>query len=294
VAGSAELQDLVQRLLTQNEQRLRLPGSLDAVVTFGDVLRLPADADAERLKRALLVGLTADQVLLVLTPACDLQRSAAPRILVLVGMVQPLRAKDWSYGDDARTPSIKIGGELHWVKWNLKHIDTVSWAQLEKALESGDIRIVARLRDAHALEVQQRVLSGLGRVGLVSPLPATFPVEVEAFYATGDGRPARLEIAALNDGAVCFVGRDENGNQVIKLVMTEGSCDGIREAMAALTEENVAEAARKAFVHITSTPDLRRMLESGVDLKGAGPNDWTYIPSETGAANGGSSPIVAG
>src|SRR5271165_4545373 len=35
-----------------------------------------------------------------LTPACDLQRNGAPRILLLVGMVEPLQAKDWSYGDD--------------------------------------------------------------------------------------------------------------------------------------------------------------------------------------------------
>jgi len=36
VAGSSELQELVQRLLTQNQNRLRLPGSIDAVVAFGD------------------------------------------------------------------------------------------------------------------------------------------------------------------------------------------------------------------------------------------------------------------
>jgi hypothetical protein len=286
VAGSAELQDLVQRLLTQNERRLQLPGSLNAVVAFGDVLRMPTDSDAERLKRALLTGLTPDNVALVLTPACDLQRSAAPRILMLVGTLQPLQPKDWSYGNDARTPAIKIDGGLHWVKWNLKHIDTVSWAQLEKALTSDDIQIVARLRDAHALELQQKVLSGLGRVGLVSQLPATFPVEVEVYYANIEGRPARLDIAALNDGAVCFVGRDENGNQVIKLVMTEGSCDGIQEAISAVSEEDVAEGARKAFKHITSTADLRRMLEFGVNLKGAGAKDWTQIPSETGAPAG--------
>jgi hypothetical protein len=46
---------------------------------------------------------------------------------MLVGTLQPLQPKDWSYGNDARTPSIKLDGELHWVKWNLKHIDTVSW-----------------------------------------------------------------------------------------------------------------------------------------------------------------------
>jgi hypothetical protein len=68
--------------------------------------------------------------------------------------------------------------------------------------------------------------------------------------------------------------------------MTEGCCDGIRQALATLREDNIAEAARTAFRHVTSTPDLRRMLESGVDLKSAGANDWSLIPSETGQASG--------
>jgi hypothetical protein len=168
----------------------------------------------------------------------------------------------------------------------LKHLDTVSRAQLEAALESGDIRIVARLRESHALELQQKVLAGLGRVGLVAPLPGTFPVEVEAYYADIDGRAAHLNVAALADGAVCFVGRDENANQVIRLVMTEGCCDGIQLALTALSEGNVAGAARTAFGHVISTQDLRRMLASGVDLKGVGSHDWSHIASETGTSVG--------
>jgi hypothetical protein len=283
VAGSADLQQLVHRLLTQNENRLRLPGSLGARVTFGDLLRMPLEADAELLQQALLVDLTAENVLLVLTPVCDLQRKGVPRILLLVGTLKPLRAKDWSYGNDARTPALKIDGELHWVKWNLKHIDTVSQEQLGTALDSGGIRVVARLRGAHALELQQRVLAGLGRVGVVAPLPATFPVEVEAYYADTDQRAARLEVPALADGAVCFVGRDKDGNQEIRLVLTEGGCDGVQDALSALSDTDVAAQARPAFRHVNSTPDLRRRMAGGIDLKGAGPKKWTGIPSETGA-----------
>ena len=137
-----------------------------------------------------------------------------------------------------------------------------------------------------AVELQQRVLAGLGRVGLVAPMPATFPVQVEAYYANVEGRAISLDVPALTDGAVCFVGRDDKGNQVIRLVMTEGCCDGIQRALAALPEESIAAAARTAFRHVRSAPDLRRMLESGVDLKSAGPNDWSLISSETGQTSG--------
>jgi hypothetical protein len=224
--------------------------------------------------------------LLVLTPVCDLQRNGAPRILLLVGSVRSLAARDWEYGEDARSPALKIDGELRWIKWNLKHIDTVSHQQLDEALKSNSLRIGTRLREAHALELQQRVLSGLGRVGLVAALPATFPVDVEAYYAGLDEKPKRLDVAALNDGAVCFVGRDANGKQVIRLVLTEGGGDGVIDAIAAISENDVAEKARSAFNHIIVSADLRRMLTGGIDLKGVTSTGWSHIHSETGQAAG--------
>lgn len=286
VAGSPDLQELVQRLLSQNEERLRLPGAVDALVTFGDVLKAPDDADLEQLRQTLLVDMSPDKVLLVMTPVCDLQRNGAPRILLLVGTCQPLGAREWAYGEDSRTAAIRIDDELCWVKWQLKHIDTVPRAGLDAALEAGDLKIVARLRESHAMEVQQQVLSGLGRVGLVAALPATFSVNVEAYFAAVDEKPRLIDVPELADGAVCFVGRDSDGNQVLRLILTEGGCDGIVDALSLINADQVAEKAHKAFNHVASTPDLRRMLTTGLDLKSANDKSWWHIPSETGAADG--------
>jgi len=73
---------------------------------FGDVLRMQIKVELEPQQRSLLGDYTPDNVLLVLTPACDLQRGAAPRILLLVGTIKPLTAKDWTYHDDAQTSAI--------------------------------------------------------------------------------------------------------------------------------------------------------------------------------------------
>lgn len=285
VAGSPDLQELVERMLTQNAGRLALPGSSDGLVTFGDLLQASPPV-VGAAGPALPVDLPQDGVLLVLTPVCDLQRGGAPRILLLVGTAKPLTARDWSYGADARTAAVRIGGELRWIKWNLKHVDTVSWAQLEAALQAGAFSVVARLREAHALEIQQRVLAGLGRVGLVAPMPATFAVEVEAYYAGLGGVPARLEVAALEDGAVCFVGRDANSDPNLRLVLTEGGCDGLERALDDLDPALVAPPAHTALAHIKASGDLRRMLSSGLSLKGVGADAWTLMDSETGAAAG--------
>ncbi len=286
VSGSADLQELVQRVLTQNENRLQLAGSLESSVAFGDLLRMSPGVDTEDLQRKLHVEIAYENILLVLTPACDLQRGAAPRILLLVGAIKPLTIRDWSYGEDARTNAIRIDGELCWIKWNIKHVDTISKPKLNEALGIGEVKLVGRLREGHALELQQRVLSGLGRVGQMATLPATFPVRLEVFYPDVNGRLHSLEVPDLEDGAVCFAGRGSNGGQMLRLVMTEVVCDGVLAAIANLNEEHVAERAHNALRHIKSSPDLRRLLTQGIDLKGVNDKNWKEIASETGAQNG--------
>lgn len=286
VDGSPDLQEIVARQLSQNRERLRLPGAQDAQVTFGDILMASPNMNSVRLRATMPMDIAAATAMLVLTPACDLQRDGAPRILLLVGTVQPLGASTWAYGDDARTAAIQLGPNLRWIKWNLKHIDTVSRDQLAKAFGDQDIVVAARLREAHALELQQRLLSGLGRVGLVAPMPATFSVDVELYYAGLDGVPVRLEVPALASGAVCFVGRDEDKSPILRLVMTDPACDGVVDALAALREDQVSEQARKALAHIKSSPDLRRTLTKGLNLKSAKSDGWYHIPSETGATEG--------
>jgi hypothetical protein len=284
VAGSPDLQELVERLLTQNKERLRLPGALDARVTFGDVLRPENAGDMERLRTTLRADFEADTAMLVLTPVCDLQRDGAPRILLLIGKVSEIGVASWIYGEDARTAAIRLDDTVKWIKWNLKHIDTVSHDQLAVAFENGDLMVAARLREAHALELQQKLLSGLGRVGLVAALPATFPVDVEIYYAGTDAVPVPLEIPQLDEGAVCFVGRDDNKASILRLVMTDRCCDGVIDALAALPEANVSDQAQNALAHVKSSGDVRRLLTNGVNLKGAKADGWFHIPSETGAA----------
>lgn len=285
VAGSPDLQELVQRLVTQNENRLGLPGAIDGNVAFGDVLRMQINS-TEQQKQPLLSGLTLDNVLLVLTPACDLLRGGAPRILLLVGTIKPLTAKDWTYGSDARTPAVRIDGTLCWVAWELKHIDTVSREQLGQAFDDGGIRTVARLRESHALELQQRVLSHLGRVGQIAALPGSFLIDLEVYYAGQDGRPTRLDIDALAEGAVCFVGRDNDRKPVSILVLTEKCCDGVHAALTSLREDQVAQNARKAFRHVQTTSDLRSIMARGLNLKGIKDDKWKEITSETGTNSG--------
>lgn len=299
LSGSPELQDVVRRTLAQNSKRLCLKISNDFPVTFGDLLRIlppiasPAEAAGQAADvaavipgRAGLPDVEPNEVRLVLTPVCDLQRGEAPNVLLLVGEVLTLDRAAWRYGPDTRTPAVLIDDELRWISWKLKHVDTIAWKHLRRGIANGTVEIVGRLREAHALEVQQRMLSGLGRVGLLAPMPATFPVHVSIQTLAVDGTLRDLDVPELSTGAVCYVGRDVAGKTVARLVMTEGACDGIEDALRALDPEQIAPGARPPIKHMIGSGELRRMLEAGLDVSKtieklrSNKNGWSVIPSK--------------
>jgi hypothetical protein len=127
------------------------------------------------------------RVSLVLTPACDLVREGgASRVLLIAGKLSDLNAKSWNYKDESviRTPIIELtNGQRQWIKWDAKNLRMLLNLEISDPLgETGEYDVVLRLRESNALEIQQKVLSSMGRVGLVAHMPATFEVEVQISY----------------------------------------------------------------------------------------------------------------
>lgn len=292
VAGSLELQQVVQRTLTQAKNRLRLPGTPHSKVTFGDILRVKKVYPRRRNVKGVIwpSGVTENDVLLVLTPVCDLQHGQSPQVLLMVGEVRELGHADWSYGGDARTPAIPIYDKLAWIKWNLKHVDTVSGQVLDEALADGRVEIVARLRDGHALELQQRLLSGLGRVGLLAPMPGTFLVSVEAYVTDKDRKVVPLEVPALADGGVVWVGRDSQSKTIKKFVLREMPADGIQDALAVIDPKDIAPEARGVFKELQGSNELASTLTAGVDVTKM--RDGVWFPAVRGKGAKSSSPFL--
>jgi hypothetical protein len=130
----------------------------------------------------------------------------------------------------------------------------------------GHYRIHLRLREAHALELQQRLLAEMGRIGLIAQMPGTFPVRVVA-YSHG---PAALRQLALpvtaREGGVCYVGRDKDGNEQTKLVMTEGAIDELLTAVGSIGGAEVHERARDALARLQKAKSFGFMLQQGMLL----------------------------
>jgi hypothetical protein len=268
---------------------------IGSLIAFGDILRrraMPADiAVDEAPQKAILEDFGDKDILAVLSPACDLQRKEAKRVLLLVGTLQPFTPSDWKYKDDsARTPVIEmVNGERYWVRWNVKHIETLSHAEIDKLLsgEHPPFEIIARLRESHALELQQKLLSSLGRIGITAPMPATFHMTVEAYLPDTSKKPFRLEIPALNDGGVCFIGRPgDDGKPQERLVLAEDACEAICQAVGAVDLETVHSSAHEIIKHLRNSDDLLQALEKGVALPGAQSQAYKDIEAQNGKVIG--------
>ena len=296
IAGSRDLQDLVYRSLFQNNERLRLIGAVGSRVAFGDTIRRkPQPEDPQQGEGQLATALSnfgASDILLVLTPACDLQRQGAKRVLLLAGKLQTLTPSDWAHDDNsARTPVIKFAdGSRSWIKWNLRHIETVSHTDLEQALDSpAGFEVVARLRESHALELQQRLLSSLGRVGQIALMPATFPMRVEAYLPDLQKKPL-ISVLSATDG-VCYVGR--GGLKEMRLILPEDTCDALCEGVESIDLTGVYQDAHGAVDHLRTTSDLMEALVKGVMLPAPVSGELKGIPSPTGATEGdGANPRI--
>lgn len=296
VAGSRDLQSLVFRSLFQNNGRLRLGKPGGSAVAFGDILRRkapPAEADAPAPEVANesnddsagsvkhpgaqasptfvpLGEIKEDDVLLVVTPACDLQHLLAKRCLLMKGTLVPLKAEgDWSYRDQPiRTVVYEVTpDERYFIKWDLKHVESLSQEELRFQLAApAGLEVVARLREAHALELQQKLLSSLGRVGLLAPMPATFPVKVEAYLPGLDRKLFKVSIPSLEDNpAVVCAGRKSDMSASSRLVLCEDACEGLCRALQALDLTTVFDGARAIITEVRQNDELL-MLERGVDF----------------------------
>ncbi|MFA5968246.1 MAG: hypothetical protein WC816_03200 [Sphingomonas sp.] len=285
VVGSPDLQQLVYRSLFQNAERLRLTGPAGGVA-FGDILR-PVARPGDPPLPSPIADVGPDHVLAVLTPACDLQRGGAKRVLLLVGELRPLGARDWSYADDpVRTPVIELDSTRFWIKWDLKHIDTIGHEVLGASLAAnGGLALVGRLREAHALELQQKMLSAMGRVGLPALMPATFAMQVQVAHPGPDRAPVPLDIPALQNDGVCFVGRP--GTSKMRLVLSEDAGEAVSAAIAALDIATVHPNAADALRYLQDNPgELLDALAIGLPLPAPDATSYKQIPSPSGALIG--------
>lgn len=262
IAGSKDTLGLVAKTLYEHENCRQLDVEPAASVAFGDIIgpvqgsQFPKDSDFAQLDNAVLI---------TMTPACDLQRGKASRILFMVGETKSVDAA--GAGEAAtglRTPILYLpGGKRVWVDWQQNHLLTLTNEKVD-ALLSGDatsVTKVARLRTANAVSLQQQLLSNLGRVGLVAPMPSTFPVQITVYYPSADGVLTCLLIGGREsiDG-VCYVGQRSNQKKAAAPLDSSHRLDFV-DALNGLAEDQIHKSSVR-FISDSRRVDVHDQLFS--------------------------------
>lgn len=205
IVGSKDTLSVVNKTLFVHKNRLRLAEKNGFPVSFGDVIAVKKDA--ANSSRTIFEG-DKERVFLVLTPICDLVRKEpkAKRAMLLAGTCTELNAQ--AYKENAlghHSPIMVLeGGRRVIVNWDMKHVETVSSKKLKSMLaDKGSAYVPCRMREHAATALQQTLLSDLGRVGEIVPMPSMFPVTCNVFYTGTDRALKKLDIA-LN--GVCVIG----------------------------------------------------------------------------------------
>lgn len=268
IAGSADLQELVTRVLWQNPDRLKVPGNTAGMpVSFGDVLVRKARLDPTLRQES--ASLQPD-ALVVLTPACDLVRKPERRRVLLVGgTMKPIDSKTWRYKPKGvSTAILQLRGQPRmFVEWDFDDHRMLSRDEIAALIkEDGPYGIGLRFRESNALELQQRLLSDMGRVGLLSTMPFTFPVEVRLLTANTQGGVLPIDLPALAaDGGVWITGRDSKGYDLSRLILTETSIDEILGAVEKIDEGQIPERAKETLKRLQASTSFRTLLQRGLN-----------------------------
>jgi hypothetical protein len=282
ISGTADLQDLVYRTIWQNPRRLGVKATVaDIPVSFGDVLVRRTNPRTEGEKQAA----DAQEVLVVLTPSCDLVREGGvKRVLLVGGKLSALTSKAWSYSEDIiKTPIMILpeesGTARTWVQWDTKDIRTLLPSEIAALIgDGGAYHLALRLREGQALELQQRVLSSLGRVGLIAVMPATFPVQIAAYSFDAAQTSTRLSLPTLaNEGGVCYTGRNAKGEENCRLVLTERAIDELLDAISNLDEASVSPRAVETLKRLKASTSLATELQLGLKVPASNKSGFTEL-----------------
>lgn len=294
VAGSPDLQNLVARTIWQHTERLKVAANTAGMpVSFGDVL----------VRTAKLADVQAPPIvdrsdaLVVLTPACDLVRAQKRRVLLVGGSLAKLDQKTWKYKTaGAITPILQFtDGSRMSITWELDDQRMLQREELTSLIvPGGPYQLAACFRESNALELQQRMLADMGRVGLVSKMPFTFEVDVAIFMPEPDGSLKQLDIpVTTSDRGVCITGRDGKGD-ITHLILTEPSVDEILRTVLVVDPDRIHPRAKATLERLQTSASFRSELQRGLPAPGPTTKGRMQIkvPAETGSAEAGRQEIV--
>ena len=254
---------VLEQTLFVNPKRRNHTTGAEWPIAFGDILGPKPGTPVK--PRGFFSGRD-DQVFFVASPECDLiRKDGLKTALFVAGTLKEIDMTKPGLAVTAKTTPVIVmdGGRRYQVDWDFGDLRTINLAQAKRLLkpDSGDVSIVARLREGSALSLRQQLLSNVGRVGELAPLPRSLKFRADLHYPLQQGGTQQI---AMPEGVVI------TGNVLIPrlgqfaTVIVDSNCE--EELTAVLLDLDLANLSRRSqrmFDTLREQTRLRQIFRSG-------------------------------
>lgn len=253
---------LEQTLFVNPKRRAHATGA-EWPIVFGDILGPRSGALVKR--RGFFSGRD-DLVFFVASPECDLiRKDGLTTALLVAGTLKNIdMAKPGLAVTSKTTPVITLdGGQRFQIDWDFGDLRTINLDQAKRLLHAdrGDMSIVARLREGPALSLRQQLLSNVGRVGELAPLPRSWRFRADLHLPLQQGG---TQLITMPEGVVI------TGNVLIPrrgkfaAAIIDSNCeDDLTAVLLSLDTENVAQKSKKYLDTLKQQTRIRQIFRSG-------------------------------
>ena len=188
---------LEQTLFVNPKRRAHATGAVWPI-TFGDILVPRSGIPAK--PRGFFSGKT-DLVFFVASPECDLiRKDGLTSVLLVAGFLKKIDMTKPDLEVTAKTtPIITLEGERRQVNWDFGNLRTINLDQAKRLLhkDRGYVSVVARLREGTALNIRHQLLSDIGRVAELAPLPRSLTFRADLYLPLKQGG---IQLVEMPDG----------------------------------------------------------------------------------------------
>lgn len=264
---------LEQTLFVNPKRRAHVTGAVWPIA-FGDIL---GPKPGEPVKPHGFFSGRTDLVYFVASPECDLiRKDGLTTALLMAGSLQEIdMAKPGLAVTSKTTPVIVLDeGQRFQIEWDFGELRTITLASAKRLLHEGvgGVSVVARLRKETALNLRQQLLSNIGRVGELAPLPRSlrFRAHLHLPLQQGGTQPIVMPDDMAITGNILISRRGKYASAIVDSVCEED----LTEALLNLDIQNVERNSRAAFEMLKEQTRIRQIFRSGfqgIELPLSGP-----------------------
>lgn len=267
ISNGRDTYAVLQQTLFVNPKRRAHATGAEWPIAFGDIL---GPKPGEPVKPYGFFSGRTDLVYFVASPECDLVRKdGLTTALLVAGSLEEIDiTKPGLDVTPKMTPVIAMdNGTRFQVNWNFGELRTITLNSAKSLLHEGigGVSVVARLRKETALNLRQQLLSNIGRVGELAPLPRSwkFRANLHLPLQQGGTRPIDMPAGVNITGNLLIPRRGNNAAAIF-----DSNCeDELTAVMLDLDITDVSAKSKPLLETLKEQTRLRQIFRSGFQIE---------------------------